>query len=84
MVKFKLINCVFKDLLDIWNYMLDVWLENQVDKYYQMIFKVCIFIVGNLLKGKSYEDIYLLLKGKKVLKYIIFYWVLDDYLIEVI
>ncbi len=83
MAKFKLTNNAVKDLSDIWSYTSDAWSESQADKYYSLILNACDAIARKPQQGKLYKEIYPDLQGKKALKHIIFYRVLNEQSIEI-
>jgi len=83
MAKFKLTNNAVNDLSDIWNYTCDAWSESQADKYYKLIINACASIAKKPQQGKVYEEIYPDLQGKKALKHIIFYRIMEDKSIEI-
>lgn len=41
MAKFLLSNKAVEDLANIWDYIFEVWSENQADKYYEMLIETC-------------------------------------------
>jgi toxin ParE1/3/4 len=41
MAEFRLTNRAVEDLSKIWEYTLEVWSENQADKYYDMLISNC-------------------------------------------
>ena len=84
MAKFTLTNNAVNDLSDIWNYTFDTWSESQADKYYKLIINACDAIAKRPEQGKVYEEIYKGLKGKKILKHIIFYRMMEDKSVEII
>jgi toxin ParE1/3/4 len=84
MAKFKLTNNAIKDLSNIWNYTFDTWSESQADSYYKLLINACAAIAKKPQQGNVYEEIYPNLKGKKALKHIIFYRIMEDESVEII
>jgi len=72
-----------EDLNGIWNYTLDNWSEEQADKYYRMLLKLCQDIADNPNPGKNYEGIRADLFRMKANRHIIFYRKLKPGLVEI-
>lgn len=48
-----------QDLVDIWNYSVDFWSEEQADKYYQKLTMSFESIAkANGMLGRAYDEIY--------------------------
>lgn len=62
------------DLSDIWKYSLEVWSEKQADQYYNEIIQAFETVSINPLLGKIYFQLDVLIKGYKVNRHIIFYY----------
>jgi toxin ParE1/3/4 len=84
MAEFKLTNKAVDDLSKIWEYTLEVWSENQADKYYELLISNCQEIADNPHLGKSYDGITQSLLGMKTNRHIIFYRTLNENYIEII
>lgn len=72
------------DLSDIWEYTVQIWSENQADKYYRMIKHALSEIADNPDIGRKYTGISEKLLGFKTGKHIIFYHLFSENEIEVI
>ncbi|WP_343911968.1 type II toxin-antitoxin system RelE/ParE family toxin [Aquimarina litoralis] len=83
MAKFKLTNKAVEDLSKIWDYTLEVWSEQQADKYYEMLISNCQEIAYNPDLGKNYKRITKNLYGAKANRHIIFYRTTDENYVEI-
>ena len=72
------------DLSDIWNYTVDVWSENQADKYYQSLKFACQEISRDPTIGKTYGEVDKNLKGYRINKHLIFYHSVSANEVEII
>lgn len=84
MSKFRFTKKALNDLSDIWDYTIETWSENQAEKYYLFLIDACSEIAKKPEKGIDYKEIRLDLKGKRMLKHIIFYRTINDNSIEII
>jgi toxin ParE1/3/4 len=62
-----------EDLIEIWDYTVEEWSENQAEKYYNLIIASCMDLAHNPKLGKSYEILSLNVFGYKSGEHIIFY-----------
>jgi toxin ParE1/3/4 len=83
MAEFRLTNRAVEDLSKIWEYTLEVWPENQADKYYDMLISNCQEIADNPLLGKNYDGITQNLLGLKTNRHILLYRTLNENYIEI-
>jgi len=84
MAKFQISEKAWEDIASIWNYTLDVWSEEQGDKYYNMLLDACEEIAENPAIGKHYKEISEELFGISVGRHIIFYRKTFDGSIEIV
>ena len=47
MAKFHFTNKALEDLIEIWEYTLKKWSENQAEKYYNLIMATCLDLANN-------------------------------------
>jgi toxin ParE1/3/4 len=73
MAKFSFTNRALDDLIEIWDYTVEQWSENQAEKYYNLIMASCMDLANNPQLGKSYNIISQNLLGYKCGEHIIFY-----------
>ena len=73
MAKFSFTNRALDDLIEIWDYTVENWSENQAEKYYNLIIASCIDLANNPQLGKSYNIVSLNLLGYKCGEHIIFF-----------
>ncbi|MBR4302073.1 MAG: type II toxin-antitoxin system RelE/ParE family toxin [Bacteroidaceae bacterium] len=74
MANYHLTHKAIEDLSNIWEYTVEVWSEQQADKYYNLIIDSFTRILENpLLLGLKYDEVYPGLFGLKVKKHIVFY-----------
>jgi toxin ParE1/3/4 len=71
------------DLIEIWDYTVEEWSENQAEKYYNLIMASCHDLANNPQLGKQYEIISLNIFGYKCGQHIIFYREISKNEIEV-
>ena len=83
MCKYLLTDKAVKDLTEIWNYTVDIWSENQADKYYHELLNFCQTLAENPRKGGNYNQLIKSLKGAKINRHIIFYREISKKTIEV-
>ncbi len=72
------------DLSDIWKYTVDVWSENQADKYYETLKLTCQEISRDPTIGKDYAEVSENLKAYRINKHLIFYHLVSADEIEII
>ena len=73
MAKFSFTNRALDDLIEIWDYTVENWSENQAEKYYNLIVASCIDLANNPQLGKSYNIVSQNLLGYKCGEHIIFF-----------
>ena len=73
MAKFGFTNRALDDLIEIWDYTVENWSENQAEKYYNLIIASCIDLANNPQLGKSYNIVSQNLLGYKCGEHIIFF-----------
>ena len=73
MAKFSFTNRALDDLIEIWDYTVEQWSENQAEKYYNLIMASCMDLANNPQLGKSYNIVSQNLLGYKCGEHIIFY-----------
>jgi toxin ParE1/3/4 len=61
------------DLVEIWDYTVEVWSKNQAEKYYNLIIASCRDLANNPKLGKPYEILSLDVLGYRCGEHIIFY-----------
>lgn len=83
MAEFKLTNKAVEDLAKIWEYTVEVWSENQADKYYETLLSGCGEIAKNPGLGKKYEGIAEYLLGMKTNRHVIFYRTINENYVEI-
>ena len=83
MASYVLTNKAVDDLSKIWEYTLEVWSEEQADKYYLDLISNCQEIAENPRQGKTYDGISNQLLEKKVNRHIIFYRTIDENNVEI-
>lgn len=73
MAKFSFTNKALDDLIEIWDYTVEQWSENQAQTYYNLIMASCLDLANNPQLGKSYNIVSQNLLGYKCGEHIIFY-----------
>ncbi len=73
MAKFSFTNTALDDLIEIWDYTVEQWSENQAQRYYNLIMASCMDLANNPQLGRSYNIISQNLLGYKCGEHIIFY-----------
>jgi toxin ParE1/3/4 len=73
MAKFSFTNRALDDLIEIWDYTVEQWSENQAQTYYNLIMASCLDLANNPQLGKSYNIVSQNLLGYKCGEHIIFY-----------
>jgi len=76
-------NKALDDIIDIWDYTVEEWSQNQAEKYYDLIIASCIDLANNPQFGKPYKIILLDVLGYKCGEHIIFYRVISKNEIEI-
>ncbi|HSD13810.1 MAG TPA: type II toxin-antitoxin system RelE/ParE family toxin [Flavobacterium sp.] len=84
MTKYHFTNKALDDLIDIWDYTVEVWSENQAEKYYNLLMASCADLANNPKFGKPYEIILENVLGYKCGEHIIFYHEISKNEIEII
>lgn len=84
MAKYVLTNKAVEDLTRIWDYIDEVWSENQADKYYELIISAFEEIAESPALGKSYAALSKEILGFKVGKHIIFYTILKPDEVQIV
>lgn len=83
MAKYKFTKKALDDLIEIWDYTVQEWSENQAEKYYNLIIACCMDLAVNPELGKSYEILSLNVLGYKCGEHIIFYRDISENEIEI-
>jgi toxin ParE1/3/4 len=83
MAEYKLTNKAVEDLSKIWDYTVEVWSEQQADKYYDGLITNCQEIAENPDLGKNYDGISKQLLGMKANRHIIFYRTMNKNYVEI-
>lgn len=83
MANYILTNKAVEDLTKIWDYIYEVWCENQADKYYNELLEVCQTLADNQYFGKNYKEISLEIFGYISGQHLIFYRKLSENEIEI-
>nr|WP_315221095.1 type II toxin-antitoxin system RelE/ParE family toxin [uncultured Flavobacterium sp.] len=84
MAKYQFTRRALNDLIEIWDYTVEEWSENQAERYYNAIIASCIDLASNPKLGKSYEILSLNVLGYKCGEHIIFYREISKNEIEII
>ncbi|NDP26613.1 MAG: type II toxin-antitoxin system RelE/ParE family toxin [Flavobacterium sp.] len=84
MPKFHLTNKAVEDLSKIWDYTLELWSEEQADKYYLELLSDCQKLSENQLLGRNYVEVNEAVFGFKSGQHIIFYSIKGEKEIEII
>lgn len=83
MAKFSFTNSALDDLIEIWDYTVEQWSENQAQTYYNLIMASCLDLANNPQLGKSYNIVSQNLLGYKCGEHIIFYQEIEKNEIEI-
>jgi toxin ParE1/3/4 len=83
MSKFSFTNKALDDLIKIWDYTVEIWSENQAEKYYNLIMASCMDLANNPQLGKSYDSVSKNILGYKCGEHIIFYHEIEKNKIEI-
>ena len=83
MHRYLLTQKAITDLTEIWNYTINIWSENQADKYYDEILNFCQKLADNPEFGRNYSQLIPDLKGAKINRHIIFYREMTQNTIEI-
>jgi toxin ParE1/3/4 len=73
MAKFSFTNKALDDLIEIWDYTVENWSENQAENYYNLIIACCMDLANNPQLGKLYTIVSQNLLGYKCGEHIIFF-----------
>ena len=73
MTSFILSNKAVEDLSSIWTYTVEVWSEEQADKYYYSILDYCEGLANGKFHGKTYPKIGEHIYGFRINQHILFY-----------
>ena len=73
MGKYSFTKKALNDLIEIWDYTVEEWSQNQAEKYYDLIMASCLDLANNPQLGKSYNIVIVNVLGYKCGKHIIFY-----------
>ena len=84
MAKYIFTNKAVYDLIQIWNYTLNKWSEDQSDRYYHILLENCKIIAINPEIGKNYSGVAENLFGFKAGRHLIFYRRINDNEVEII
>lgn len=85
MAMFVLSERARKDLVDIWQYTLDHWSEEQAVRYYNKLMDGCEYIAINPdTAGRSYEEVRPNLRGMLCERHIIFYRIVSENKIRIV
>ena len=83
MAKCNFTNNALDDLVEIWDYTVAEWSQNQAESYYNLIMDSCMDIANSPEIGKSYEILSLNVLGYKCGQHIIFYRVIAKNEVEI-
>jgi toxin ParE1/3/4 len=78
MANYHLTHKAVEDITNIWGHTVNIWSEQQAEKYYNLLINSFTRILENPLIGIKYEEVLLGLFGYKVKKHIVFYQVLSN------
>ncbi|MBX2899388.1 MAG: type II toxin-antitoxin system RelE/ParE family toxin [Cyclobacteriaceae bacterium] len=84
MAKYRFTKKAVGDLTHIWNYTVNVWSENQAERYYRQLLTFCKEVASNPHLGKSYDGVAKNLFGLRANYHIIFYRVIKENEIEIV
>lgn len=84
MAKYHLTNRATSDLLNIWDYTVEIWSKKQAEKYYSQLIRTCKQIAENPQIGKDYFEVRTELLGLKTGKHIVFYETIDKNEVKII
>ena len=73
MAKYHFTKRALVDLIEIWDYTVEEWSQNQAEKYYDLIIASCLDLANNPQLGKTYEILAMDILGYKCGEHIIFY-----------
>ena len=73
MAKYRFTKRALNDLVEIWDYTVEEWSQNQAEKYYDLIMASCMDLANNPQLGKSYDIVIVNVLGYKCGEHIIFY-----------
>jgi toxin ParE1/3/4 len=84
MAKFSFTNRALDDLIEIWDYTVENWSENQAEIYYLLLMDSCQELANKPNQGKSYDIVEKNVLGFKTGEHIIFYQIVSLEEIEVV
>ncbi len=84
MAKYHLTYKATSDLLNIWDYTVEIWSKKQAEKYYNQLIGTCKQIAENPGIGKDYFEVKTELLGLKTGKHIIFYETINKNEVKII
>jgi toxin ParE1/3/4 len=84
MASFILSNKAVEDLSSIWSYTVEVWSEEQADKYYYNILDYCKGLSNGKFHGKVYPKIGENICGFRINQHILFYTISADSNLEIL
>ena len=84
MAKYRLTNKAVEDLSKIWEYTVEVWSENQADKYYFELLEDCQLIADNKNIARKYGEILEDVYGYNSGQHVIFFRIISENEIEII
>jgi toxin ParE1/3/4 len=73
MAKYRFTKRALNDLIEIWDYTVEEWSQNQAEKYYDLIMAYCLDLANNPQLGKPYDIVIVGVLGYKCGEHIIFY-----------
>ena len=73
MAKYYFSKRALNDLIEIWDYTVEEWSQNQAEKYYNLIIASCLDLANNPQLGKFYKALEINILGYKCGQHIIFY-----------
>ncbi len=83
-VEYQLTPKAKNDLWQIWHYSIDIWGEQQADKYTKQLYDRFQWLADNPLLGASKDEIKAGYRSWKEGEHLIFYRIADDNTIEII
>ena len=84
MAKYRLTNKAVEDLSKIWEYTVEVWSENQADKYYFELLEDCQLVSDNKSIARKYGEILEDVYGYNSGQHVIFFRIISENEIEII
>jgi len=84
MVKFYLTKKAVTDLGNIWDFIVEIWSENQAEIYNSLLMDACQDLANKPSRGKSYEKVEKNVLGFKTGPHVIFYQTVSKEEIEIV